>query len=191
MEKYDIYLSKQNNENIDKNIDNISLIPNFEKQKYILPNEYNYSINNKNNPSTKTQIRQIKERYPYYFQYGNDALNLNDFSSYKQQNYNLEYQIDKLNTNNHSDIVYRNVNSSLNWYENFKKSKFYNRWNINKVDLGQENKENNNNNYYNNNQFCYEEEINNIANSIKTLNNTRNNSQFKSYLIKNKYAELF
>ena len=191
MEKYDIYLSKQNNENIDKNIDNISLIPNHEKQKYILPNEYNYSLNLKNNSFTKTQIHQIKERYPYYFQYGNDALNLNEFSPYKQKNYNLEYHIDKLNTNNYSDNVYRNINSNLNWYENFKKSKFYNRWNINKIDLEQENKENNNNNYYNNNQFCYEEEINNIANSIKTLNNTRNNSQFKSYLIKNKYAELF
>ena len=190
MEKYDIYLSKQNNENIDKYIDNISVIPNYENQKFILTNEYNYYLNNKNKPPTKTQIHQIKERYPYYFQYGNDALNINDFSSYKKQNYNLEYQIDKLNTNNHSDIVYRNINSNLNWYENFKKSKFYNRWNINKVDLDQENKENNNNNY-NSNQFCYEEEINNIANSLKTLNNTRNNSQFKSYLIKNKYAELF
>ena len=190
MEKYDIYLSNQNNENIDKNIDNISLIQNYRGKKYILPNENNNSLNIKNMSITKSQIHCTKERYPYHFQYGDELTDLNDFSSYKKQNYNMEYKIEKLNTKNNSNIIYRNKNNNLNWYENFKNSNFYNQWNTNKIDLKQENKENNNNNY-NNNEFYIENEINNIANSFKTLNNSKNNSQFKPYLIKNKYAKLF
>ena len=134
MKKYDIYLSNQINENINNNIDNVSLIPNYEKQKYIVPNENNFSLNNKNMSNTNHK----KERYPYYFQYGNEATNLNDFSSYKNKNYNIEYQKDKLNNNSNSNIVYRNENYNLNWYENFKKSNFYNQWNNNKIDIEQE-----------------------------------------------------
>ena len=183
MKKYDIYLSNQINENINNNIDNVSLIQNYEKQKYIIPNENNFSLNNKNMSNTNHK----KERYPYYFQYGNEATNLNDFSSYKNKNYNIEYQKDKLNTNSNSNIVYRNENYNLNWYENFKKSNFYNQWKTNKIDIEQEKKEKN----YNNKELYIENEINNIANTFKSLNDTKNNSQFKPYLIKNKYAELF
>ena len=191
--KYDIYSSNQNNENINNNISDESLIQNYEKEKYFLPNDNNYTLEHKRQTSTKPQIHQKGDKYPFYFQYGNEATNLNEFSSYKKPDYKIKYQIDKLNINNHPNIILRNNNNNLNWYETFKNSNFYNQWSIKKIYLEEENKENNNkdNNAYNNNEFCLENEINKIAKSFRALNNRKKNSQLKPYLIKNKYAELF
>ena len=46
MEKYDKYLSNQNNENVGENIDNISLNKNYEEKKNFLHNNYFYNHNN-------------------------------------------------------------------------------------------------------------------------------------------------
>ena len=193
MKKYDIYSSNQNKENINKNIDDESLMQNYGEKNYFLPNENNYTLEHKRQTITKLKIHQKMDKYPFYFKYGNEATYVNEFSSFKKHDYKIKYQIDKLNINSHPNIIFRNNNNNLNWYETFKNSNFYNQWNSKKIYLEEQNKENNNkdNNIYNNNEFRLENEINEIAKSFKALNNRKKNSQLKPYLIKNKYSELF
>ena len=77
MEKYDKYLSNQNNENVGENIDNISLNKNYEEKKYFLNNNYFYNHNNM--AKSNSAIFQKKENYPYYFEYSDVITNLNSF----------------------------------------------------------------------------------------------------------------
>ncbi len=151
---------------------NIHYIESYRKKNYSSP----YS-NNKLSPESQKIIspnNQKKDSYPYYFQY-NNSIN-EDFLNYKRHyNYNQ----------NNSQIIYRNnKNNNLIWYENFKNSNFYKTGNgidLNITKKSEGNKENNN-------KYFLQNEINEIANSFKVINNK---SSSRPYLIKNKYAELF
>ncbi len=151
---------------------NIHYIESYRKKNYSSP-----YINNKLSLESQKIIspnNQKKDSYPYYFQY-NNSIN-EDFLNYKRHyNYNQ----------NNSQIIYRNnKNNNLIWYENFKNSNFYKTGNgidLNITKKSEGNKENNN-------KYFLQNEINEIANSFKVINNK---SSFRPYLIKNKYEELF
>ena len=187
MEKYDKYLSNQNNENVGDNIDNISLNKNYEEKKYFLHNNYFYNHNNI--AKSNSAIFQKKENYPYYFEYSDKITNLNSFFPYHNINYKIKNDT-KLNDIIKSDNIIRNEDSNLKWYENYTNSNFYKQGENNKINSGNKIEKNN----FKNSKvehFIEDEVANKLVNSLKVLNNTKNKSQFKPYLIKNKYSELF
>ena len=151
---------------------NAHYIESYRKKNYSSP-----YVNNKlseNSQKIISQNNQKKDSYPYYFQY-NNSINVDFFNYKRHYNYNQ----------NNSQIIYRNnKDNNLIWYENFKNSNFYKTGNgidLNITKKGKENKEINN-------KYFLQNEIDEIVNSFKVINNK---SSSMPYLIKNKYAELF
>ncbi len=149
----------------------------------------NYFYNHNNIAKSNSAIFQKKENYPYYFEYSDEITNLNSFFPYHNINYKIKNDT-KLNDIIKSDNIIRNEDSNLKWYENYTNSNFYKQGKNNKINSG--NKIEKNNIKDSKVEHFIEDEIaNKLVNSLKVLNNTKNNSQFKPYLIKNKYSELF
>ena len=179
MEENDEIISNNKKKNLNKVIIQTSL---NNKTEYI--QSYGDKKYNSNNNNTKYSLKHKKiifetnfnkDNYPYYFKY-NDSID-DDILKYKKQK-------------NNSQIIYTSNNANnnnLNWYENFKKSKFYKDCSIGKIssDVKYEEKSEKNK------ESLLQNKMNEIANSFKVINDINNKYSFEPYLIKNKYAELF
>ena len=140
--------------------------PNFNKTKYSL--KYKNII---------LETNFNKDKYPYHFKY-NDSMG-EDFLKCKKQKNTSEIIYTRNDNNNNSN--------NLNWYESFKKSKFYKECDTNKINEENKHEEK----FENKKENLLQNKINEILNSFKEMNDINNKYSVEPYLIKNKYAELF